>query len=121
LLTAHEYGVTEVVFGRDHGQDPLLNRVRYEFRRRHVLIRLTALLCVAAPTVARTAEPLLRRIAELADRMHAFRVSRSALSVIYNGAYYRGMAEQLGGRAAFRDTIVRRRVKPIRRPDPDAA
>ena len=121
LRTAHEYGVAEVVFGREYGQDPQLKRVRYEFRRRHPLIRLTARFYVAAPAVAHATEPVLRRVAGFADRRHVPRLSRSSLSIIYNGAYYLGMAEQLGGRAQFWKAIVRHRGGSVPSSGTDAA
>jgi GT2 family glycosyltransferase len=121
LRTAHEYGVAEVVFGHDHGQDPSLKRVRYEFRRRNPLIRATSRAYVASPGLVRATEPFLRRVAGIADRARMPRLSRHALSIIYNGAYYRGMAEQLGGRVAFRRAIVRRRLPSMRRSGPEAA
>lgn len=114
LRAAHAYGVAEVVFGREHGHDPALDRVRHEYARRHPLIRGTSRAFVAVPALARAMGPLLRLTANAADRVRLAGVSRLALSTMYNGEYYRGMAEQLGGRAAFRDTIVRGRgaVRP---------
>jgi hypothetical protein len=53
---------------------------------------------------------MLRFTADVADRVHLDKLSRLALSTIYNGAYYQGMAQRLGGRAAFRETIVRGRA-----------
>ena len=107
LSTAHDYGVAEVVFGRDHGQDPALQRVHREYTRRHLFIRGASRALVAAPRLARAINPLLRITAVAADRVHLARVSRLALSTMYNGAYYQGMAHRLGGRAAFREAIVR--------------
>lgn len=121
LRTAYEYGVAEVVFGHDHGQDPTLARVRYEFTGRHVMIRITARAYVACPGLAPLTEPVLSRLAAMADRVHLPGVSRHALSIIYNGAYYRGMADQLGGRAAFRGTITRRWGRTARRSGSRAA
>jgi hypothetical protein len=74
---------------------------------------------VGAPRLANAADPALRRLAELADRLHLPRVSRLTLSVIYNGAYYQGMAEQLGGRTGFRDAILRRRARAGRPTGPE--
>jgi GT2 family glycosyltransferase len=116
LRTAHAYGVAEIVFGRDHGHDPALERIRYEYSKRHRLIRATSRAFVATPALARALRPLLRVTASAAQRARLAGVSRLALSTMYNGEYYRGMAEQLGGRVAFRETIVRGRgaVRPTR-------
>jgi GT2 family glycosyltransferase len=107
LRTAHDYGVAEVVFGRDHGQDPTLSRVRREYRERHVVIRASARAAVAAPATCAVSVSLLRWTAAFAHRVGAASVARLALSVLYNDTYYVGMATQLGGRRAFLDTIVR--------------
>ena len=49
----------------------------------------------------------LRGIAVAGARAGAASVSRLALSVLFNSWFYLGMAEALGGHAAFRRTIVR--------------
>jgi glycosyltransferase involved in cell wall biosynthesis len=110
LKTAHDYGVAEVVFGLEHRHDPALKRVRFEYTKRHALIRGASRAYVAAPLLAHVFDPLLRVTAHAADRVHLSGVSRLALSTMYNGAYYQGMAQRLGGRTAFRETIVRGRT-----------
>ena len=57
LRTARDYGVNEVVFGRDEEQDPTLSRVRAEFTRRSPVIRGLARACVAAPWLEPSARP----------------------------------------------------------------
>jgi GT2 family glycosyltransferase len=112
LRTAYDYGVNEVVFGREQGQDPAFVRVRAEFGRRNPLLRWMARACVAVPALERVLTTSLRH---LAIGRHARRwptVSRFAFSGLYNVAYYRGLAEQLGGADEFRQVIVRRRVRP---------
>jgi hypothetical protein len=60
------------------------------------------------PVVATWARAPLRRVAEAGARADASTISRLSLSALFNTWYYLGMASALGGRAAFRRTIVRR-------------
>jgi glycosyltransferase involved in cell wall biosynthesis len=109
LRTAHDYGVNEVVFGRDEGQDPTLSRVRAEFTRRSPVIRALARGCVAAPWLERVFTVPLRAAALGAHALGAKRVSHYALSSLFNMAYFSGMAEELGGRPQFERLVVGKR------------
>lgn len=106
LRTAHDYGVSEIVFGRDEGQDPTFQRIRAEFRRRHPLMQWTARLFVARPALETLVGRPLRALAVGADAVHADAISRMALSGLFNIAFYQGMASALGGRVQFRQIIV---------------
>ena len=46
LRNAHEYGVNDVIFARDHEEEGLLERTRREFAGRHRLVRWTTRACV---------------------------------------------------------------------------
>jgi GT2 family glycosyltransferase len=115
LRTAREYGVNEVVFGRDERQDPDLRRVSAEFQRRHPVVRWMSRLCVAAPVVDRVAELTLQVLAISGNAVGARRLSRWALSGLFNVAFYGGMASALGSAAEFRRVIVNRDSSTPRR------
>src|SRR5262249_47861284 len=76
LRTARDYGVNEVVFGRDEQQDPGLRRVSAEFQRRNPVVRWLSRLCVAAPAAACVVDPTLRMLAVFGDAVGARRLSR---------------------------------------------
>jgi glycosyltransferase involved in cell wall biosynthesis len=108
LRTARDYGVNEVVFGRDEGQDPTLDRVRREFAERSPVIRGMARLCVAAPFLEPVLGFPLRALALRSRGGRAAPVSQYALSGLFNVAYYCGMADELGSRREFRRLVVGR-------------
>jgi glycosyltransferase involved in cell wall biosynthesis len=118
LRTARDYGEHEVVFGRDQGQDPTFRRVRAEFARRSPLTRAMARLCASAPFLGRVLTVALRALAAAGDRVGATRVSRYALSGLFNVAYYSGMAAALGGAQEFRRLVAGPRPA---RPTPGAS
>jgi glycosyltransferase involved in cell wall biosynthesis len=101
LHNAHEYGVNDVMFSHEHPKEGLLERTRKEFAGRHRLVRWTTRACVARPWLEPPSEQLLRAAARAAEAIHAHGLTQSALSGLYNLAYYCGMAEELGGAAEF--------------------
>ena len=116
LLAGHRpaYGRNDVIFGRDLGQRWLLESIGREFHGRHRLVR------GPGPAV-RTAARLLRRATIGAAAAWSARgASRPAprtasparpSSALYNLAYYRGMADELGSGARLLDA-VRRATQP---------
>jgi GT2 family glycosyltransferase len=106
LRTAYDYGVNEVVFGRDQGQDPTLRRVNAEFRGRNRLVRWMAQACVSIPVLESMIQPPLRALAMGGAAVHAQMLSRFAFSALFNVAYYRGLATALGDPGEFRRIIV---------------
>jgi GT2 family glycosyltransferase len=112
LRTAYDYGVNEVVFGRAQGQDPAFIRVRAEFRRRNPIVRWMARTCISVPASQRLLDAPLRHLALGRPGRRWPMLSRFAFSGLYNLAYYRGLADELGGAGEFRRVIVRRRLRP---------
>jgi hypothetical protein len=51
---------------------------------------------------------MLKSIASTTDALHADVLTRASLSGLYNITYYCGLAEELGGRDAFRGVVSRR-------------
>jgi GT2 family glycosyltransferase len=105
LRNAHDYGVNEVVFARDHGRAGLLETVRDEFATRQALIRWASRIAVARPRLGAAMAAVLNAGAKAGARLGADRVTRALLSATYNVAYYRGVADELGGAEAFERAI----------------
>lgn len=97
LAVGAAYGRNDVVFGRDLGQRWLLENVGREFHDRHVLVRFLVRACAGRPALADAVSAALRVVALTAGRLRLGAVSRQALSALYNLAYYRAMADELGG------------------------
>jgi GT2 family glycosyltransferase len=108
LAAARAYGVNDVVFCRDERHDPLFDRVCWEFRGHKWPMRWLIHACVAMPVLERVIGPPLRLLGTAGDRVGAEKVSRVAFSVLFNVAYYRGIATALGSRAEFERMLVGR-------------
>ena len=96
LRAAYAYGRNDVVFARDRGQAWLLDAISTEFHQRHALIRRFARVCLPRPWLGRPASEAVSLLARGTGHLGLDRVSRPALSAVYNLAYYRGMADELG-------------------------
>jgi GT2 family glycosyltransferase len=101
LANARAYGQNDVIFGRDRGEQWLLGQVAKEFHEKNPLVRALTRVALVAPFVEPLAERTLNVVSAVADKVHLDSVSRQALSGIYNTAYYRGVAKELGGRETF--------------------
>lgn len=99
LDVARAYGRNDVVFGRDLGQPWLLASIAREFDERHVLVRRLVRWCVPRPRLAAAVELALQGAARGASVLRLGPVARQSLSALYNLAYYRGMAGELGSGA----------------------
>jgi glycosyltransferase involved in cell wall biosynthesis/GT2 family glycosyltransferase len=115
LDIAGAYGRNDVVFGRDLGQRWLLESIAREFHERHGLVRRLVRWCAPRPRVAAVVSLLLQGVARAAGLLRLGPVTRQALSALYNLAYYRGMASELGSASrmlAMFDGDVERALKP---------
>lgn len=106
LANAHDYGVNEVIFARDHHRPELLDIVRNDFAGRHRLVRWASRVGVRHPRVAPPLQSVLSASARASARVHAGSMARLLFSGTYNLAYYRGVADELGGPEAFRKRIL---------------
>jgi len=109
LRNAHEYGVNDVRFDRDHPEAGLLERTHREYSQRHRLVRWMSRACIANLRVEYPVERLLRGVASITESMGARELTQHALSGLYNIAYYCGMADELGGPSAFVSSVARPR------------
>jgi GT2 family glycosyltransferase len=94
--TGYTYGRNDVVFARDRGRAKLLDRIGREYRHRNPATRAITRLCVPRPEWAARVSTSLRHVAGLGETAKLEVVSRQAMSGIYNLAYYRGVADELG-------------------------
>jgi GT2 family glycosyltransferase len=107
LGNARAYGVNDVIFARDHDRPELLRIVRDEFPHRNALIRGLVRLSVGRRRAAPALQAVLNTQARAAARLRLARPAGALLSAAYNLAYYRGIADELGGSEAFRSAILR--------------
>jgi GT2 family glycosyltransferase len=105
LRNARDYGVCDAVFARDRARTDVLQIVQDGFRRRPGPVRWATHACVGRPRVASAVRALFKVGYELSEAIHIDRGTRVALSGMYNMAYYEGLAEELGGRRAFRGLV----------------
>lgn len=101
LSNARHYGVNDVVFARDHGRSCFLDFVRDEFPERNRLIRWTVRASIARPRLTPAVQSALNAGAQGCARVRATGLARALLSATYNLAYYRGVADELGGARSF--------------------
>jgi GT2 family glycosyltransferase len=97
LEIAAAYGRNDVVFARDRGHADVYDWIVSNYHARHRLIRGVTHTCVGHVRTTNVIGHALRGVAAVAYAAHLKAVSRSALSGIYNVAYYRGVADELGG------------------------
>lgn len=96
LATPYAYGQNDVIFWRDLGCNWLLPTIWREYRERHPLIRYVTRSCLDRPFLSNVLTQMFRRVASASDS-----TARFAYSGIFNLRYYQGVADELGGRAAF--------------------
>ncbi|MGB3736751.1 MAG: glycosyltransferase [Ilumatobacter sp.] len=107
---AEAYGRNDVVFAR-RGMDEDCATLRHFFSERQLAIRLLAWLLAGRPAAARVVNRSAEGAGLAAARLGIGSLSRQLLSVSYNVRYYGGVADELGGRRAFRD-MLRGRPQP---------
>ncbi len=96
LDIARQYGRNDVIFGRDLGQQWLLDAIAAEFGGRHRLVRALTTACIPRPRLRRVVMASLRLTARATAAAGLRPLTRQALSALYNLAYYGGMADELG-------------------------
>jgi len=95
------YGLNDVQFTRDKGQEWLLPTIMYEFRHRHAMVRALTWACLDRGALREGAIVGLRAVGTLADALALNRLRRAAYSGIFNLLHYQGIASALGSRNAF--------------------
>jgi GT2 family glycosyltransferase len=109
LGNARAYGVNDVVFARDHDRPELLEFVRDEFPQRNPLIRAVVRMAAGRQRLGPALQAALNTNARAAARLRLARPAGALLSAAYNLAYYRGVADELGGPEPFRRAMLAQR------------
>jgi GT2 family glycosyltransferase len=110
IQNARAYGRNDVLFDRYYGRVNRLEGVKWEFTQRHSVIRWLTLRCIGRPWLEASLHLTGRVVAKTADGVGLEGVVRTGLSATYLAEYYSGMAEELGGRRAFRELIAGTRI-----------
>jgi glycosyltransferase involved in cell wall biosynthesis len=107
LQIPYTYGRYEIIFSRE-GQSHLLNFVHKEFNGRNLLTRVVVKTCLDRPILSNAMQLCAKQIAAIAHRAGKIgaRISQASYSAIFNLRYYQGVADELGGRAAFFSVIL---------------
>lgn len=98
LATASEYGRNDVTFMRS-GNEWLTRSVPEDFEHRSLLVRTLANVCVPRPRLAAAVSYALAKLAVTPLPLGPTR--RPTLSALYNLAYYRAIASELGSPRRF--------------------
>lgn len=101
----YQYGRYDVVMQRDKGQ-PTLDQATREFHARHTLNRIMLRVCAGRRPLVNRMVPLLGVLVRLAGRFGAPRITRNALSAIFNLLYWQGVCDELGDRGAMWRSIA---------------
>ena len=97
LEIAAAYGRNDVMFARDRGHADVYDWIASNYRSRHALVRAMTHACVGHARTTKVTGHALRGVAAAANAARLEAVSRTALSGIYNVAYYQGVTDELGG------------------------
>jgi GT2 family glycosyltransferase len=117
---AYQYGRNDVVFARYPGRDKLGGFLAWTFSQHKLPLRIVTWVTVSSRWLSRITVAALRiagRGGQWVDdrtdgRMGVDKVTRSALSLIYSILYHRGMADELGGPARFKEMMRTGSVTP---------
>ena len=121
IAIPYAYGSNDVIFTRDRNQHWLLPTVFREFHRRNGLIRFLTTVCLDRPVVSRLTMASLKTTALICHRFGGQRLSQMACSGLWNLRQYQGVADQLGGRAAFFAGTEKARHDMPAEPQPETA
>jgi hypothetical protein len=114
LETPYQYGRNDVIFTRQKGQGWLLPTVLHEYRLRQKAIRALTVACLDRPGLSRLAIGGLKTAAAAGARLGQPALARLAYSGIFNLLHYQGIADEMGGRAAFFAGVAGATSRPIR-------
>ena len=111
------YGMAKVHFAEAGARQWVLDDAANEFHDLNVINRVTSRALVDRPRMSAALATTISKLAPLTDRFGLHRVTRYALSGLYNVEYCQGLADGLGGRDAFEALIRsgqrRERVTPV--------
>jgi GT2 family glycosyltransferase len=100
LRMSSAYGEADVAMARA-GHLEVLQLVAPFYKERHPLVRGVSQLCAGRPAAARAAVAVLGALINMAARTRSMAFGNLSCSLVFNLRYYDGVANALGGRAAF--------------------
>lgn len=112
LNIPYQYGRNDVIFCYEKNQPWIIPTIGREFQKRHPFIRGLTYLCLDNDITFQAVVTLCKTAGNLLYRLGQKKLSRGALSVIFNLRHYQGMADQLGGREQFYTEIKTKTALP---------
>lgn len=100
LHMAREYGRYDVVMWRDLNREHIMRVMSIEFQRRRRSLRAAARLLVGRDTLAAACVQFSARLLAMYRRPSS-PAAMAACSAAFNLEYWRGVCQEIGGRAAF--------------------
>ncbi len=101
VLTPYAYGVNDVIFSNQKGQQWLLPVIMSEYQGRHRFTKALTGACLDRKITSRATIRGLKTAALVGHLLGLSRLSQAACSGIFNLRHYQGIADQLGGRDVF--------------------
>lgn len=105
LRIARAYGEIDVILDREGGRASELEVTRWEYRARHLATRSLTRACLGRSWLLRLSQWSIGTLVTTGDLLRLGRATTPMLSALYNATYYCGMADELGGRGAFRTLV----------------
>src|SRR5205823_7284668 len=95
----------DVRMGRDHGRHALLETAGLEFYERHLVTRRMVMLSLGFPLAGRAIEVAARPLSLLLAGLRQPAAADRLLAGVFNLAYWRGIADELGAARKAREVI----------------
>ena len=104
--SAYLYGRTDVQLARERGHQQVLPEIRGWYRRLHPAMRRVVGATLGHATLHKQTLAGLRAAGGVLTTLHGHKAAHYTYSGIYKLQYWRGVADELGGREAFRENIA---------------
>jgi GT2 family glycosyltransferase len=104
----YRYGRADVRMGREQSGHAPVEIAGCEFHERHPITRRAVMLSLAVPASGRMIERAARPLSVLLAAGGLASAADRILGGVFNLAYWRGVADELGGRNRAREVILRR-------------
>jgi len=104
-MIAYTYGRNDVIFTEKKELSWLLPVLMSEYNQRHPLIRGITRLCLGRPHLSNAAKWGLIKAMRVGDKFKISQLTHICCSGIFNIQHYQGIADELGGREVFFNTL----------------
>jgi GT2 family glycosyltransferase len=106
LDIGYRYGEADVRMGRDRRRNPLLETAGLEFYERHPITRRLVMLSLTVPATGRAVGVAAQPLSLLLARLGLAATADRLLAGVFNLAYWRGVADELGASRKAREVIL---------------